>query len=89
MKDKENFETTIYIRRIETGRRTARAPRAIKAIREEVIRHTGATKVIVDPLLANLVSRKGRDVCPSKVSIIASKVSEKTYIVKPALKVRA
>jgi len=63
MKDKENFETTIYIRRIETGRRTARAPRAIKAIREEVIRHTGATKVIVDPLLANLVS-KGKGCMP-------------------------
>ncbi|BBD72551.1 50S ribosomal protein L31e [Sulfodiicoccus acidiphilus] len=89
MQEKENFEMVISLREVQTGKRAGRASRAIREIRREVRRHTGATRVIVDPLLAELVLGRGRNRCPSKVTVAISKIGEKTVIVKSVLKVSA
>ncbi|EZQ06904.1 MULTISPECIES: 50S ribosomal protein L31e [Acidianus] len=86
MKEKDNFEMVINLRKIATGKRTKRAPRALREIKEIISRHFGAEKVIIDPVLANAISTNGYDKVVSRVRVITSKIDEKTYLVKLAIK---
>ncbi|BDB97243.1 MAG: 50S ribosomal protein L31e [Saccharolobus sp.] len=86
MKEKDNFEMVINLRRIKMGRRNGRSKRAIKFIRKVIARHFNAEKVIIDPLVARAVSTNGNDKIRSKVRVVVSKVGEKIYLVRLAIK---
>ncbi|MEM0373980.1 MAG: 50S ribosomal protein L31e [Sulfolobaceae archaeon] len=88
MKEKENFEMVINLRRVKMGRRTRRFVRSIKVIREKVIRHFGAEKVIIDPLVLNYLSSNQKDKIKGRIRLNISKIGEKTYLVKLAVKVK-
>jgi Ribosomal protein L31E len=55
MKEKDNFEMVINLRKIKTGKRTGRSKRAVKFVRKIVARHFNADKVVIDPLLAKSI----------------------------------
>ncbi|BCU68305.1 50S ribosomal protein L31e [Sulfolobales archaeon HS-7] len=78
----------ISFRRLVNTRHANRAGRAIKLLRKMVARHTGAEKVIITNELVMLITRKGMEKPPNKVTVVVSKIAEKIYIVKPAVKVR-
>ncbi len=42
MKEKDNFEMVINLRKIKTGKRTGRSKRAVKFVRKIVARHFNA-----------------------------------------------
>jgi len=88
MKEKENFEMVINLRRVKMGRRTRRFVRGVKLIREKVKRHFGAEKVIIDPLVLNYLSSNQRDKVRGRIRLNISKIGEKTYLVKLAVKVK-
>jgi large subunit ribosomal protein L31e len=86
MKEKENFEMVINFRRVKMGRRSRRFIRAIKLIRAKIIRHFGAERVIIDPLLIKYLSSNQRDKIKSKIRLNIVKVGEKTYLARLAVK---
>ncbi|ACP35890.1 LSU ribosomal protein L31E (rpl31E) [Sulfolobus islandicus Y.G.57.14] len=88
MKEKDNFEMVINLRKIKTGKRTGRSKRAVKFVRKIVARHFNADKVVIDPLLAKSISKNGNDKVVSKVRVVVSKVGEKIYLVRLAIKSR-
>ncbi|ADX83077.1 50S ribosomal protein L31e [Saccharolobus islandicus] len=88
MKEKDNFEMVINLRKIKTGKRTGRSKRAVKFVRKIVTRHFNADKVVIDPLLAKSISKNGNDKVVSKVRVVVSKVGEKIYLVRLAIKSR-
>ncbi len=45
-------------------------------------------KVVIDPLLAKSISKNGNDKVVSKVRVVVSKVGEKIYLVRLAIKSR-
>ncbi|EWG07749.1 MAG: 50S ribosomal protein L31e [Candidatus Aramenus sulfurataquae] len=85
MKEKDNFEMVINLRKVIMGKRTNRARRALRIIRETVARHFGAEKVILDPVLASIIARNKEKV-DSRVRVVVTKVGEKTFLVKYAVK---
>lgn len=86
MKEKDNFEMVINLRRIATGKKTRRYARALKYIRKIVSRHFKAEKVIIDPLVAEAISTNKQDKIVGKVRVIVNKIEEKTYLVKLGIK---
>ncbi len=86
MKEKDNFEMVINLRKIATGKRTNRLGRAIKEIKNKIIRHFGAEKVVIDPLVTKSLSTNNYDKIKSRVRVVVSKLDEKTYLVKLAIK---
>ncbi|AAK40682.1 50S ribosomal protein L31e [Saccharolobus solfataricus] len=88
MKEKDNFEMIINLRKIKTGKRTGRSKRAVKFIKKVVARHFNAEKVIIDPLLAKSISKNGNDKIVSKIRVVVSKIEEKIYLVRLAIKSR-
>ena len=70
-----NFSKPIYGRGIP---RTRRTPRAIKYLREFVIRHMKVEKVIIDPLVNEALWRRGRQYPMRKIRIRAVKTDEET-----------
>ncbi|QXJ33383.1 50S ribosomal protein L31e [Saccharolobus shibatae] len=88
MKEKDNFEMVINLRKIKTGKKTGRSKRAVKFVRKIVARHFNADKVVIDPLLAKSISKNGNDKVVSKVRVVVSKVGEKIYLVRLAIKSR-
>ncbi|WP_338600219.1 50S ribosomal protein L31e [Sulfolobus tengchongensis] len=86
MKEKDNFEMVINLRKIKTGKRTGRSKRAIKFIRKIVLRHFNAEKVVIDPLLTRSISKNGDDKIVGKVRVVVSKIGEKIYLVRLAIK---
>lgn len=87
MKEKDNFVMTINLRRVILGRRTVRFKRSVKVIVNKIKRHFGAEKVIIDPLLLRIISSNQRDKVKSRVTVNVLKIGEKTYLVRPAVKV--
>ncbi len=86
MKEKDNFEMTINLRRAIMGKRNVRSRRAINIIKETVARHFNAERVVLDPMLNQVVSINGREKIQSKVKIAVTKVGEKTFLVRPVIK---
>ena len=86
MKEKDNFEMVINLRKIATGKRVNRLGRAIKEIKSKITRHFGAEKVIIDPLVVKSLSTNGYDKIKSRIRVVVSKLDEKTYLVKLAIK---
>jgi large subunit ribosomal protein L31e len=86
MKDKDNFEITIDLRRAIMGKRNNRSRRAINIIRERVARHFNAEKVVLDPLLNQFISTNGKDKIEGRINIVVTKIGEKTYLVRPIIK---
>lgn len=86
MKEKEYFEMVINFRRAIMGRRNVRFRRALRMIRETIKRHTGAERVVLDPVLVHSISTNGRDKIVRKVRVAAKKIGEKTYLVTLAVK---
>jgi large subunit ribosomal protein L31e len=86
MQEKDYFEMVINFRRAFMGRRNVRFRRALRMIRETVKRHTGAERVVLDPVLVNAISTNKRDKIVRKVRIAAKKIGEKTYLVQLAVK---
>lgn len=86
MKEKDNFEMVINLRRVATGKRTRRYVRALNYIRKIIARHFKAEKVIIDPLLADAISTNKNDKILSKIRVVVNKIEEKTYLVKLAIK---
>ena len=70
-----NFSKPIYGRGIP---RTRRTPRAIKYLRQFVIRHMKVEKVIIDPLVNEALCRRGRQYPMRKIRIRAVKTDEET-----------
>jgi len=86
MKEKDYFETVINFRRAFMGRRNVRFRRALRIIRETIKRHTGATRVILDPVLVDAISTNKKDKIVRRVRVAAKKIGEKTYLVQLAVK---
>ena len=86
MKEKDYFEMVINFRRAFMGRRTVRFRRALRIIRETIKRHTGATRVILDPVLVDAISTNKKDKIVRRVRVAAKKIGEKTYLVQLAVK---
>lgn len=70
-----NFSKPIYGRGIPRKRR---APRAIKHLRQFVIRHMKVEKVIIDPLVNEALWRRGPQHPMRKIRIRAVKTDEET-----------
>ena len=85
-KEKDNFEMVVNFKRVFMGRRNVRTKRAIKLIRKLVVRHFGAERVIIDPILASAITYNGKDKIVRKIRINVRKIKEKTYLVTLALK---
>lgn len=85
MKEKDNFEMIVSLRKISTGNRPKRYERALKYIRNVIMRHFNAEKVILDPLIAEAISTNKRDKIVRKIRVVANKIDEKTYLVKLAI----
>ncbi len=86
MKEKDNFIMTINLRRVILGRRPVRFRRSIKEVVDKVKRHFGAERVILDPMLAKVISSNGYDKVKSRVTVNVVKIGEKTYLVRPVVK---
>ncbi|BDC19799.1 50S ribosomal protein L31e [Acidianus sp. HS-5] len=86
MKEKDNFEMVINLRKIATGKRTNRVGRAVKEIKNKITRHFGAEKVVIDPLVTKSLSTNNYDKIKSRIRVVVSKLDEKTYLVKLAIK---
>ncbi|MHA1169245.1 MAG: 50S ribosomal protein L31e [Candidatus Hodarchaeales archaeon] len=70
-----NFSKPIYGRGIP---RTKRTPKAIKYLRQFVIRHMKVEKVIIDPLVNEALWRRGPQHPMRKIRIRAVKTDEET-----------
>ncbi|MCG2871678.1 MAG: 50S ribosomal protein L31e [Sulfolobaceae archaeon] len=86
MKEKDYFEMVINFRRAFMGRRNVRFRRALRIVRETIKRHTGATRVILDPVLVDAISTNKKDKIVRRVRVAAKKIGEKTYLVQLAVK---
>jgi LSU ribosomal protein L31E len=86
MKEKDYFEMVINFRRAFMGRRNVRFRRALRIVRETIKRHTGATRVILDPVLVDAISANKKDKIVRRVRVAAKKIGEKTYLVQLAVK---
>ncbi|MUN28039.1 50S ribosomal protein L31e [Sulfuracidifex metallicus] len=86
MKEKDNFEITINLRRAIMGKRNVRARRAINIVRETVKRHFNAERVVLDPLLNQFISTNGREKIQEKITIVVTKLEEKTFLVRLVIK---
>ncbi|MCQ4344735.1 MAG: 50S ribosomal protein L31e [Sulfolobaceae archaeon] len=86
MKEKDYFEMVINFRRAFMGRRNVRFRRALRIIRETIKRHTGATRVILDPVLVDAISTNKKDKIVRRIRVAAKKIGEKTYLVQLAVK---
>ncbi len=73
MADKENvLFSAVYIvnlSRVYWGRRTNRADRAVKLLREFVRRHTKADKVIIHNDVNNYIWSRGREKPPRRITV--------------------
>jgi len=85
MKEKDNFEMIINLRKVVMSKKTNRSKKALAIIRKIIVRHFGAEKVLLDPLLASTIS-KNREKVSSRIPVVVSKIGEKTYLVKLAVK---
>ncbi|MEM0362368.1 MAG: 50S ribosomal protein L31e [Sulfolobaceae archaeon] len=88
MKEKNNFEMVINLRKIKNSKRNGRAKRAVKFIKKVVARHFNAEKVVLDPLIIRTISTNGNDKIKSKIRIAVTKIGEKIYLVRPVIKSR-
>ncbi|QKQ99277.1 50S ribosomal protein L31e [Metallosphaera tengchongensis] len=86
MKQKDNFELVINLRSAHNSKRTMKFKRAINEVKEEVARHFGANKVILDPLLVSAISNNSKDKLARKVRVVVLKIGEKTFLVRLAVK---
>jgi LSU ribosomal protein L31E len=86
MKEKDYFEMVINFRRAFMGRRNVRFRRALRIVRETIKRHTGATRVILDPVLVDAISTNKKDKIVRRIRVAAKKIGEKTYLVQLAVK---
>ncbi|GBF09384.1 50S ribosomal protein L31e [Aeropyrum pernix] len=62
----------VNLRRVYWGRRTRRAIRAVRMVREFVKRHTKADEVVIDNELNNYIWSRSREKPPARVKIIVS-----------------
>jgi large subunit ribosomal protein L31e len=86
MKEKDYFEMVINFKRAFMGRRNVRFRRALRIIRETIKRHTGASRVVLDPVLVDAISTNKKDKIVRRVRVAAKKIGEKTYLVQLAVK---
>ncbi|ARM76473.1 50S ribosomal protein L31e [Acidianus manzaensis] len=86
MKEKDNFEMTINLRKIATSGRSRRYAKALNHIKETITRHFNAEKVIIDPILAEAISTNKKDKVVNRIKVIVNKIDEKTYLVKLGIK---
>ncbi|BBG23911.1 50S ribosomal protein L31e [Sulfuracidifex tepidarius] len=86
MKEKDNFEMVINLRRAVMGKRNVRSRRAMHIIRDTVARHFNAERVVLDPILNQVVSINGREKIQNRVTIAVTKIGEKTFLVRPVIK---
>lgn len=71
MAEQEERILTIPLRVVRTVPRTRRAPRAVKAIREHVVRHMKAKTedVWIDPKINELLWRRGIEQPPHRIRV--------------------
>ncbi|BCS94130.1 50S ribosomal protein L31e [Metallosphaera javensis (ex Sakai et al. 2022)] len=86
MEQKDNFEMIINLRRAHESKRPRKFKSAVNLIRDTVMRHFGAEKVVLDPFLLSYISANSRDKVARRVRIVVSKIGEKTFLVKLAVK---
>jgi large subunit ribosomal protein L31e len=60
--------------------------KAVNYIREVVTRHFGAEKVVLDQFLVSYLSVNSRSKIKRKVRVVVTKIGEKTFLVKLAVK---
>lgn len=78
MKDKREAVYTIPLKRVYLGRRTNRAPRAIKLIRRFAARHFGAKKVLIDERVNEIVWSRSIEKPPRRITVKIVKVDDET-----------
>jgi large subunit ribosomal protein L31e len=70
-----NFSKPIYGRGVP---RTKRAPRAVRYLKKYIIRHMKADVVVIDPLVNEVIWKRGAEHPPRKIRIRAVKTDEET-----------
>ncbi|MFW9994631.1 MAG: 50S ribosomal protein L31e [Candidatus Odinarchaeota archaeon] len=70
-----NFSKPIYGRGIP---RTRRTPRAVRYLRKFIERHMKVEKVVIDPLVSEVMWQRGIQHPPRKIRIRAVKTDEET-----------
>ncbi|MEM0091364.1 MAG: 50S ribosomal protein L31e [Saccharolobus sp.] len=88
MKEKNNFEMVINLRKIKNSKRNGRSKRTVEFIKKVVARHFNAEKVVLDPLVIRTISTNGNDKIKNKIRIGVTKIGEKIYLVRPVIKSR-
>lgn len=83
MAEEETRILTIPLRVVRTVPRTKRAPRAIKAIREHVVRHmkAKAEDVWIDPLVNAVLWRRGIQKPPHRIRLKVIKFEDEQVTV--------
>ena len=82
MAEEEHRILTVPLRVVRTVPRTKRAPRAIKAIREYVVRHMRAKTedVWIDPQINEILWRRGIQKPPSRIRVKVSRFPEEAKV---------
>ena len=75
-KEKSGVIYIVNLKRVYWGKRTNRAKRAIRSIREFVKRHTGADEVKIDNTVNNYVWSRSIEKPPRRVPIYVEVVEE-------------
>ncbi|ABP95782.1 MULTISPECIES: 50S ribosomal protein L31e [Metallosphaera] len=86
MEQKDNFEMVINLRKAHDSKRPKKFKSAVNLIRGTVSRHFGAEKVILDPFLLSYISSNSKDKITRRVRVVVTKIGEKTFLVKLAVK---
>ena len=77
----------INLSRVYWSGRRRRAPRAIRAIREFIQRHTKAEKVVIDNSVNEYIFSRRYDKPPRRIAVMVSRVSSEPLVVKVSLAV--
>jgi len=86
MKEKDNFEMIINLRPAHEAKMPRKFKKAVNYIREVVTRYFGAEKVVLDQFLVSYLSVNSRSKIKRKVRVVVTKIGEKTFLVKLAVK---
>lgn len=78
----------INLSKVYWTRRYRRAARAIKAIREFIMRHTRAKDVIIDSSVSEYVFSRAYDRPPRKVTVRVIKVDEGVFKASLAIRIK-
>ncbi|MEM1873443.1 MAG: 50S ribosomal protein L31e [Acidilobaceae archaeon] len=73
----ERIVYVVNLRRVYWGRRSNRADRAVRLLREFIARHTKADRVVVYDEVNNLIWSRGREKPPARVKVLVELKEEK------------